>query len=1460
MKTVSTVLTFVVLLLAPVVRADSFSDGTNNLAQTNLAAAYADFASAVAANSTDAEANVYYAMTRVLMLPSLPAGSNFLTRLGLPATGRNIYDWTARLPHNSEGKLIIPSGLNAEEFTGQLRTNVLAALIAAQTNLAQITAANFTLYLPKDVTHLPDVTIDYGDVLMLRAMLESAQLYIYGTYSLNFDAQVTSVSNIIATDKSFEGLLTNFPNAFTFANTADKGLAEAAFTAAANDYFAASEFIRNRPPGETYLFNLSTNEQGKELKFRQILTNLLASVSGPPQPLPKATNILISMGALFSETNSPRQYLPTFQGDTFIWDSFTNVTLGGVVYGLTETNLDKALLKLINAYLETPGVTLTVYAPFTNDTDSPNGVIRARDGNLYGTTQYGGYNFSGTVFKLTSSGQLTTLHEFGADTNDPDGAGPNDLIQVINSDDTYLYGTTQYGGTNGAGTIFRIGTSGDGTFETLYTFGNAQDAYATGSMAALVQGTDGYLYGTTSSGGPGNGTVFGFSLSSGSVTNLHNFGGDDGSSPDSPLIQGSDGYLYGTTQYGGTNAIGAVGAIGAGTIFRISTNGNFTSLYSFGAVTNDVGQAVDGSSPNGLVQGADGSFYGTTQSGGSNNTQYGYPPGAGTLFSLSTSNQMFTVTTLYSFDQENQDGYNPIGSLVPAANGTFYGVTQNGGANGDGSIFAFNAGGAASSVVWFTKSTGENPQPSQGLTLGADGSLYGATAYGGTNHGDGTVYKLSINTSQAPIITTEPASQSVEVGGNVTLQVAASGSGTLGYQWRFDGARLANGTHVSGATTDALTLENVTTASAGSYEVIVTNSSGSATSTVATVTVLVPPSITTQPASQTEPLGGDATFTVKAAGGGLTYQWFFDGAPASNIGNISGSTTNQLIINLVTANNVGSYYVVVSNSAAATTSKVVQLTLGVEKTKPSVTIVSPKAGSRTNAPVLSGTASDSVRVLNVMYWLTNKNNGVITTNQGQATLTVGKGAVSNWTIPTALLLPGTNILAVQSSNYAGLGSPVESVAFFYQATTPFRLEVSPTNMGTVTGTASVKGGALPSNGASLYVGEAYTLTAKPANNWLLTNWLTNGTIAGTNATLGFIMESNLVVTANFASNLFVAMAGRYDGIFYPSFPQPATETNSGLIYDLALATNGFYSGKLYLASGTPYSFSGAFNNSGYATKTIDRTAAEGGNVTLELNIQWQSIPPRQITGLVQGTNWISTNLNLCAATTNIHNLSNYTALLPQDTNVADAPPNYGYALITNTGSLIKFGGALSDGTSFSDSTLFEPINEEDQFPVYASLYNHTGLLLGQLSLDAATNAVVPAGSLIWFKPAQKTGLYTNGFNTTLDVEGSPWTNSAVVLSNLFPTNAQLTLSREGLGSNLVWTVQLTSSNTLRVISGPTNFLSGSINRANGLLTVTFRLTGVRTNVTAYGTVLQNANLGGGFFPGATNAGTIILAP
>ena len=128
--------TAVLLVLTQTLRAQSadeyVSQGRMLLAQSNLAAANNSFFAAVSVAPNDQTANAFYAATRLLVLPSVPSGSNFLGRLGLPDAGRNIYNWTARLPADTNGVPLAPDGVNANEFTAMLRTNILPALIAAR--------------------------------------------------------------------------------------------------------------------------------------------------------------------------------------------------------------------------------------------------------------------------------------------------------------------------------------------------------------------------------------------------------------------------------------------------------------------------------------------------------------------------------------------------------------------------------------------------------------------------------------------------------------------------------------------------------------------------------------------------------------------------------------------------------------------------------------------------------------------------------------------------------------------------------------------------------------------------------------------------------------------------------------------------------------------------------------------------------------------------------------------------------------------------------------------------------------------------------------------------------------------------------------------------------------------------------------------------------------------------------
>ena len=352
----------------------------------------------------------------------------------------------------------------------------------------------------------------------------------------------------------------------------------------------------------------------------------------------------------------------------------------GNFYGTTEVGGGYGTVFKI-----TPSGTLTTLHRF-NGTDGAvpydAELVQATDGNFYGTTPSGGANNNcvdggcGTVFKITPSGTLTTLYSFCSQPNCTDGSEP--WAGLVQARDGNFYGTTVSGGANGYGTIFKITPSGTPTI--LYSFcsnpvANCPDG--AGPYAGLVQATDGNFYGTTFGGGAYHlGTVFKITPS-GTLTTLHSFNYTDGEGPDSGLVQATDGNFYGTTPSGGANGYGT------GTIFKITPSGTLTTLYTFCSQLN----CTDGQQPEAaLVQATDGNFYGTTFSGGANDTCSHYPPHrCGTVFKITSSG---TLTTLHSFN--GADGDSPWAGLVQATDGNFYGTTAFGGANGDGSVFSLS--------------------------------------------------------------------------------------------------------------------------------------------------------------------------------------------------------------------------------------------------------------------------------------------------------------------------------------------------------------------------------------------------------------------------------------------------------------------------------------------------------------------------------------------------------------------------------------------------------------------------------------------------------------------------------------------------------------------------------------------------------------------------------------------------
>jgi uncharacterized repeat protein (TIGR03803 family) len=530
--------------------------------------------------------------------------------------------------------------------------------------------------------------------------------------------------------------------------------------------------------------------------------------------------------------------------------------------------------------------------------------------------------------------------------------GANPYAPPVLGADGNLYGTMPYGGTNGIGVIFKVTTNGFQS--TLYTF----------------------------------------------KTNFNNLGG---ASPFAPLVSGQDGNLYGVASGGGSNSLG--------TIFEITTNGAFTLLYSFGMVTNDLGYALDGSTPyTGLIQGRDGFFYGMTYSGGVSNL--------GTIFQFSTNG---TLTPLYSFtgNGANDDGASPVSQpLVEGADGVFYGTTSAGGTNNDGTVFQVTSAGALTILFEFNSTDGKNPYA--GLSFGSDGDLYGTTVYGGTNttidpNGVGTAFQITTN----GVLTTL-----FEFGGPEALYYPEGGvvpgnDNTLFGTTYYDNAY-------------------------GSVFQLTTNG------------------LLTKLHSFTNGIDGANPYAgvIRDADGSLF--------GAALYGGTNGGFGTVFRLNFTTL----------------------------------LTILSPTANEfwSNNVFTVTGTASDNApggAITNVLY----SPDGATWTNA-----TTANGWI-NWTADVALAR-GSNTLQAYAVDGAGNVSATNTVTFVNVTTPP--LTVLTNGLGAISPNY---------NGAFLTFGSNYSMTATASAGFAFTNW-TGGTdfplTSVTNGpTVQFVMETNLVLQANF---------------------------------------------------------------------------------------------------------------------------------------------------------------------------------------------------------------------------------------------------------------------------------------------------------------------------------------------------------
>jgi uncharacterized repeat protein (TIGR03803 family) len=381
----------------------------------------------------------------------------------------------------------------------------------------------------------------------------------------------------------------------------------------------------------------------------------------------------------------------------------------------SATVLLAALIVWVGAGVQTAhGQTFKVLYAFKGGTDggSPEtSLIRDNAGNLYGTTDIGGVQNAGVVFKLSPKGKETVLYLFPGTFT----VIPSSLTQDSAGN---LYGTTiNEPPLHRFGTVYKLDLNGNRTI--LYSFTGGTDGSQ--PMGGLTLDAAGSLYGTCFQGSVyATGIVFKVDPT-GKETVLHAFAGaTDGQFPAAGLVSDGKGHLYGTTTWGG-DAIHPNGSV-----FRVSTAGKEKVLYRFALLP-------DGDVPNaGLFRDAAGNLYGTTTYGGSG----GGIGGLGTVFKLDPKGK---ETILYNFTTGG-DGYFPYGTVVMDANGNLYGTTYYGGKHDLGTVFKLDPAGHETILHSFT-GLGDGGNPLSGLILDSQGYLYGTAVMGGRG-GFGTVFRV----------------------------------------------------------------------------------------------------------------------------------------------------------------------------------------------------------------------------------------------------------------------------------------------------------------------------------------------------------------------------------------------------------------------------------------------------------------------------------------------------------------------------------------------------------------------------------------------------------------------------------------------------------------------------------------------------------------------------------------------
>src|SRR6185437_14619911 len=502
------------------------------------------------------------------------------------------------------------------------------------------------------------------------------------------------------------------------------------------------------------------------------------------------------------------------------------------------------------------------------------------------------------------------------------------------------------------------------------------------------------------------------------------------------------------------------------------------------------------------------------------------------------------------------------------------------------------------------------------------------------------------------------------------------------------------------------------------------------------------------------------------------------------------------------------YEIVVDGKAGTTGTAQLNLAFVPDTKAPVVKISSPKSKTKlTNSVVtVQGTASDNVAVGFVQYRLEN----AAGTNDYQ----IADGT-NKWSATVTGLIPGPNTIRAQAFDTSSNASQTASVTVTYVVVSSMSVIVKPAGSGTVSPNL---------DNQLLAVGNSFTISAKPAAGWIFSSW-TGSLIAGT-PTLTFVMQSNMVLQANFVPNPFIPVAAPYQGLFLDT-NGPAHQS-SGLL-NLNLTTAGSFSAKLTLA-GKALAFSGQFSADGSFSNSIPRKGLTP--VSVQLNLDFAH---GLITGLVSDGTF--TSELLAGGFANPGAIAgSYTMVIPGGPDGVALPggDGYGTVKISPTGA-ISFSGALADGAKIAQKA---NVLVGGTWAFYVPLYSGKGSIFGFLQLANPVGGIT--GNLTWAKTAAAGGtFYPGGFTFTSNPIGSTYhfTNGVPVLN---PPPAELWFANGNLASSFTNQVAMDSSSK---VTSTNSTLKMTVTTSTGLLkgTVTDPATG--KTVKFSGVVLQNQDAG-----------------